>query len=90
MEDIVKNPDTAKIPTDPQKQLAILGVIGHVAKENSWAAWIYANRLDRPEFKAACAKMLQKRTPSAMSAKWAKEGVQARVALLGALPRLAR
>lgn len=88
VEEIVANPESAKIPEDHKKQIAVLGVIGHVAKENTWAAWIYAERLPRAEYKAACAKLLQKRIPAALNAAHAKEGVAARVRLLAALPRL--
>jgi hypothetical protein len=87
--DIVADPAAAKLPTSAKEQVAVLGVIGHVAQVNSWAAWIYAGRLDKPEYRQACAKVLQRKTPSAMTAAHAQVGVQARVKLLGSLPRMA-
>jgi hypothetical protein len=87
--EIVADPAKAKLPVNAKEQVAVLGVIAHVAAQNSWAAWIYAGRLDKPEYRQACAKVLQRKTPSAMTADHAKDGVQARVKLLASLPRMA-
>lgn len=88
--EIVADPDKAKLPVNGKEQVAVLGVIAHVAAQNSWAAWIYAGRLDKPEYRQACAKVLQRKTPSQMTVPHAAAGIKARVALLGSLPRLAK
>lgn len=90
VEEIVADPAKAKLPANAKEQIAVLGVMAHVANQNSWAAWIYAGRLEKPEYRQACAKILQKKIPSAMTAPHAKEGVKARVNLLGSLPRLSQ
>jgi len=90
VEEIIADPAHAKLPVNPKEQVAVLGVMVHVANENSWAAWIYAARLEKAEYKQACAKILQKKTASPLTAAHAQAGVKARVGLLGSLPRLAR
>lgn len=88
VEEIVKDPKIAKVPEEVQKQIASLGLVARVADQNTWAAWIYAERL-RPEFGTACAAMLMKRKDSDITKPHAKEGVKARVNLTSRLKRMA-
>jgi hypothetical protein len=86
--EIVKAPQTAKIPEQPQLQIAALGLIPRVADKNTWAAWIYASRLS-PEMGTAIAHMLLKRSDSPLTSPHVKDGMKARVKLAGGIKRLA-
>jgi MoxR-like ATPase len=82
IETVLADPANAKVPDDRQHQIAAVGLVPRVAVANTWAAWIYAQRLI-PEIGAACAAHLEKCTDSPVSAPFAREGVQARVKLSG-------
>lgn len=87
VDEIVKAPKTAKIPEDPHKQVAAVGLIGRVAEKNLWAAYIYTVRL-RPEYAMAANKVLmtmQHKAP--ITDPLAKEGVEARVKLVSGVKR---
>lgn len=57
VQEIVKDPDKCLCPQDKSKQVAALGLMPRLAKENLWAAYIYAARL-KPEFALAAHKAL--------------------------------
>ena len=90
VEEICKSPETARMPEDSKEQISVIGLIGHVANVNTWAACLYIARLPRPEYRQACMKILQRRTPSPMTAAHATKGVNARVKLIADMPRLSR
>ena len=77
---IIADPVGAKLPEQKDKQLAATGLLARVADRDSWAAWIYAERL-LPEIGAACARMLAVRTAKG-SARHAKAGAAAQLKLL--------
>lgn len=60
VEMIDKDPGTALVPDNADYQIGALGLLAHVAEINSFAAWIYADRL-RPEIGAAASSMLLRR-----------------------------
>lgn len=78
--DILDDPANAKLPDDVQNQVAAVGLVPRVAAQNTWAAWVYAQRL-RPEIAAACANQLLALPDSSVSAPHAKAGVAARIKL---------
>lgn len=88
--EICADPTKARIPDDPHKQVAAVGLIGRVAERDIWSAYIYTARL-RAEYAMAAHRVLltlDQRTVD-LSGKWAKEGVQARVKLLASVKRFA-
>lgn len=88
VEEIAADPDKAKMPEDAHKQVAAVGLIGRVAERNLWAAYIYTSRM-RPEYGMAANKILmtmQHKAP-AITDKWAKKGVEARIKLVSAVKR---
>lgn len=90
VDEIVADPEGAKVPTDKNKQVAALGLIGRVADKNLWAAYIYAARL-APEFGMACHKTLMgmaHKAPPHTDA-LARKGVEARVKLTTQIKRFA-
>ena len=78
--EILKEPLTARVPDGKDKQIAAVGLLGRVAARDSFAAWIYADRLT-PEIGAACARMLVGIKDDPKS-KLFKDGRQAQVRLL--------
>jgi hypothetical protein len=80
VDEVIADPATAKLPEQKDRQLAATGLLARVADRDSWAAWIYADRL-LPEIGAACARMLATRTAKG-SAKHAKAGAAAQLKLL--------
>ncbi len=80
---VIEDPAGAKVPEARQHQIAAVGLIPRVAQQNTWAAWVYAQRLI-PEIGAACANLLMQTPDSPVSAKHAKLGVAARVKLSAA------
>lgn len=88
VQEIANDPDKARIPQDKKQQIGAASLIPRVADVNTHAAWVYTSRLS-PEMAAACARILLKRPDSPTSAKWAREGMQARVKVLAAIPKAA-
>lgn len=77
--EVLATPDKAKVPSDEDHQIAALGLIARVAETDTWAAWIYAQRL-AAEFGAASARYLMNRPPK--SSKHAIKGKDAMMELL--------
>lgn len=75
---IVADPHMAPVPFERQKQIAAVGLIPRVAKVNTWAAWIYTSRLTA-EIATACGRHLQTVKDMAVTDKFAKPGMEARV-----------
>lgn len=70
VEDIVKDPKTAKIPPDTESGIAALGLIANAAEKNADSAWLYTGRLQDAETQAAITRnMLSKmpKTPDALA-----------------------
>lgn len=78
VEEILKAPDKAKVPDAKKEQIAAIGLMPRIAKQNSWAAWVYAERL-APEIGVACVRLLMGSQDSPINLPFAKEGVSARV-----------
>jgi hypothetical protein len=82
---IAADPQNAMVPgDDPSKRnlrIAAVSLLPRVAERNSWAAWIWAARLD-PEMRAVAARILLTKPESLRTAKFAKEGSLARIKLL--------
>jgi len=77
VEEILNDPAKAKKPEEKDRQIAAIGLLARVADQDTWCAWIYAERL-LPEISAACARVLMNRTVKG-SAKWHKQGSTAQV-----------
>jgi hypothetical protein len=85
VDEIHAKPDKAKVPEQRDRQIAALGLLSRVADKDTWAAWVYADRL-LPEIAAASGRVLMTRTPRGKS-KWAQPGKQAQVKLLAKVRR---
>jgi len=46
IDEILKSPEDAKLPTNVNTQVAILGVLAHVSQQDPCPAWVYAGRLN--------------------------------------------
>lgn len=80
--DIVADPEGAMCPQDKTKQIAALGLMPRIAKENLYAAYVYAIRL-RKEFALAAHKALlpmARFQPPPTNRLW-KKGIEARAVL---------
>ena len=83
-DEILKNPIEARVPAQPDRQLAAVGLLARVAEVNLDCAWLYATRLT-PEVAAACGRVLMNRkAPKNQPLTFVKEGKTAMVKLLAA------
>lgn len=83
VEEIVKDPEGAKVPERKDLQVAAVGLMPRIAKANLWAAYIYAMRLMKEYALASHRTLMEqnnKATP-AMSDPLTKKGLAARVEL---------
>jgi hypothetical protein len=80
VEEIATNPASAKVPEGKDKQIAAVGLLARVAEKDSYAAWIYADRLT-PEIGAACARMLVMRKDTTKTL-FFTEGKKAQIRML--------
>jgi hypothetical protein len=87
LEEIVADPEKARVPPEKNKQVAALAIMPKLAKANLWAAYIYASRLV-PEFGMAAHKGLMAFAHLGNPAdKLSAKGVKARVALTANIKR---
>jgi hypothetical protein len=84
LDQIQKAPDKAKVPEAREHQIAALGLMTRLAKKDSFAAWIYTNRLS-PEIRFAATRALMESpdTP-AKESNWVKLGKQAKLTAMTA------
>lgn len=80
VEELLADPTKAKLPEQRDRQVAAIGLLARVAERDTYAAWIYADRL-LPEIGAACARILLAK-PAKGNAKWAKAGSAAQIQAL--------
>jgi len=80
-EEICQNPESASVPSEPDKQIAALGLLDSVARKESWAAWIYAKRMRR-EIGIVAARFLIA-IPECGPTTWRKAGKKCQIELLG-------
>jgi hypothetical protein len=85
---IEKDPAGALVPDQVDHQIAALGLIARVARGDSSAAWVYAERL-RPEIGAALAQILTALPPTKAS-RFKKEATTAQVKLMAKIHRATR
>jgi hypothetical protein len=85
IDEILRDPNGAKCPEQKDRQIAAVGLLARVAEQDTWAAWIYAERL-LPEISAACASVLMRRTIKG-TAKWQEQGARAQVRGLAKIRR---
>ncbi len=85
IEQILADPKKAKVPEQKDQQIAAIGLLARVAETDTWASWIYIERL-LPEISAACARVLMNRTVKG-GTKWHKEGSMAQIAGLAKIRR---
>jgi hypothetical protein len=79
MDEILANPQTAKVPPERERQIAAVGLLGRVADKDINCSWIYAERL-AAEIAAACSRVLMNRPATgAKSSKWFAAGQLAQV-----------
>ncbi len=82
IKEILKNPITAKLPSDVNSAIAVLGILAQVSQTDPCPAWIYSDRLQNETRVAAMNVMgrfgMQKFTTSSFH----KEGVAAQSRLL--------
>jgi hypothetical protein len=58
IEEVCASPDKARLPENKEAQVAALGLLTHVADKNTYAAYIYCERLTNQEIRVAAARML--------------------------------
>lgn len=82
VDEIVADPKACPCPSTRDKQVAALGLMPRIAKANLWAAYIYANRLQK-EFALAAHKTLMPlaKFQPPLTDPLTKEGSQARAKL---------
>jgi hypothetical protein len=80
-DDVLKDPSSATVP-QTSYQLAAIGLLAQVARIDSWAAWVYAARLDS-EMANACATVLFKYPNTSTDSPHAEAGDKAQIKLLG-------
>lgn len=80
-QEICDDPNAAKLPTNVETNIAVLGVIGMAAEANADAALVYATRLTDNEVQMAVTQKLIRKMPKT------KEGNLARARLLGKVGR---
>lgn len=56
--EIVANPQGAKVPNDSSIGVAVLGILAQVAIDNPCEAWVYAERLKMPEVRVAAINVM--------------------------------
>lgn len=79
IEEILNNPEKARVPDHKDRQIAAVGLLARVADRDIWASWVYADRL-LPEISASCARILMMRSATASaSSTWFKQGRDAQV-----------
>lgn len=59
-EEILKDPNKAKLPSTKEHAIGALGLLAQVAMRDPQCAWIYANRMDFKEVRIACLSTLSK------------------------------
>ncbi len=64
VEEIIKNPEHAKIPPDTESGIAALGLIANAAEKSSNSAWLYSARLGDPETQAAITRSMLSKVPT--------------------------
>jgi hypothetical protein len=69
-------------------QIGAASLVQRVADNNTWASWVYAQRLGS-EMQMACAQILLKRRDSPKSLPFQKEGNDARIRILRDIPKAA-
>jgi hypothetical protein len=77
--EIATDPTGARLPDQADHQIAALGLLARVVREESGAAWVYAARL-KPELGAAAAKVLIHAGKAGK--RWAKEGAAAQIGIM--------
>lgn len=63
MDEIKKDPENCKLPTDPNTQVAIIGLLAQVALSSCCPAWVYASRLEN-ETRLAALQTLSRFNPN--------------------------
>jgi MoxR-like ATPase len=81
---IVANPTAAKVPEKREHQISAMGLIGRVMKLDSYAGWIYVNRL-APEGRFAATRAYMNHPPTdAKKSPHVKAGMAAKLAAMQA------
>lgn len=86
IEEILRDPVKARVPEQPDRQIAAVGLLSRVAEVDLWCAWLYTERL-LPEISAACARVLMNRTPKGQQSTWFNQGKKAQVEALAKVRR---
>ncbi|UCC72034.1 MAG: hypothetical protein JSV86_16950 [Gemmatimonadota bacterium] len=76
---IERDPNKAKVPEKREYQIAALGLLARLARKDSYAAWIYCNRLAPEARFAATRTLLEMPDTPAKDTKWFKAGKQAKL-----------
>jgi hypothetical protein len=84
--EILADPQGCKLPSEPQYQVAAVGLLARVAEQDSHAAWIYADRLD-DEFSMAATRALLGVPPTRGKSPHAKAGATAKRRCLAGVNR---
>lgn len=82
IKEILKNPSSARLPTDINSAIAVLGILAQVSQTDPCPAWIYSDRLQNETRVAAMNVMGRYGMQKFTSSPFHKEGVQAQGRLL--------
>ena len=82
IKDILKNPKGAKMPTDTNAAIAVLGILAQVSQEDPCPAWVYAERLSNEARVAAMNVMGRFGIKNFKSSQFYKEADDAQTKLL--------
>lgn len=88
LDEIVRDPDAARLSADPQHQIAAVGLLSRVAEKDAAAAWLYTARL-RPELQLAVAAALVDRPEMPFSDRFGMRAYQTMEKMLAAISRRA-
>ena len=83
VQDILKDPEKAKMPAEVDHQIGALGLLANVAQTDVWPAWVYCERLAEEVGAAATRALLAMSRDSTKKSKWRTKGQKALTNMLG-------
>ncbi len=90
IKEILKNPVTAKLPTDVNSAIAVLGILAQVSQTDPCPAWVYSDRLQNETRVAAMNVMGRFGMQKFVTSPFHKEGTAAQSRLLRSIGQAIR
>ena len=88
--EVLANPDSAKLPTDTNTAIAVLGILAQVSQTDPCPAWIYSDRLSNETRVAAMSVMGQFGMQKFTSSKFHRDALAAQGRLLRSIGQAIR